>query len=162
MCALPPSRREFIRNLGLSVAAALASAGIAGKAGAAVPLDVIEGMRVTEKIRYPVPAADGVSIDKKNEVILVRWQGSMYAFNLSCPHQNTALRWEESQHRFKCPKHKSRYEPSGTFVDGRATRGMDRFTIAMDGAGFVSVDVGAMHKQDQDAAGWNAATVRVT
>ena len=25
--------------------------------------------------------------------ILVRWSDQVYAFNLSCPHQNTALRW---------------------------------------------------------------------
>ena len=56
----------------------------------------------------------------------MRFQGVVYAFNLSCPHQNTALKWQPDDQRFQCPKHKSRYQPDGTFISGRATRGMDR------------------------------------
>ena len=44
-------------------------------------------------VNYALPPADGTLIDKPNEVILARHQGSVYAFALSCPHQNTALRW---------------------------------------------------------------------
>jgi len=38
-----------------------------------------------------VPASDGVQIDRDNQHIVVRWQNVGYAFNLACPHQNTAL-----------------------------------------------------------------------
>jgi nitrite reductase/ring-hydroxylating ferredoxin subunit len=109
---------------------------------------------------YPIPAADGVQIDRDQEVILVRWQGAVYAFNLSCPHQRTALRWNEGDSQFQCPKHHSKYRPDGTFVSGRATRGMDRFSVSRSGDEVV-VDVGAMHKEDQDEAGWTAAVVRL-
>ena len=45
---------------------------------------MIEALARTKKgISYTIPAADGVQIDKDNEVILVRWQNAMYAFNLS-------------------------------------------------------------------------------
>jgi Rieske Fe-S protein len=109
---------------------------------------------------YPIPAADGVQIDRDNQVILVRWQGAIYAFNLSCPHQNTALRWNAGDSQFQCPKHHSKYQPDGTFVSGRATRGMDRFTITRSGDNVV-VDVDAMHKEDKDPAGWAAAMLKV-
>lgn len=41
-------------------------------------------------------------------------------------------------------------------MSGRATRGMDRFTIIRSGDNVV-VDVDAMHKEDKDPAGWAAA-----
>lgn len=91
-------------------------------------------------------------------MILVRFEGHVYAFSLSCPHQNTALRWLPDDHRFQCPKHKSKYQPDGEFISGRATRGMDRFAIRRAGETVV-VDLAVLHKQDTDAAGWNAALV---
>ena len=110
--------------------------------------------------KYPIPAADTVNIDTKNEVILARSNGNVYAFTLSCPHQNTALRWLQKDARFQCPKHKSKYSPTGEFIDGRATRNMDRLPIALEG-NLVSVDVLHEIKSDQDAAKWAAAFVKV-
>lgn len=161
-CALPPSRREFIRNLSITVAGALASVGVSRRVAAELPVSAIEALSSgTRSHVYPVPATDGAQIDRANELILVRWEKAVYAFNLSCPHQNTALRWNEKDRRFKCPKHNSRYEPDGTFVDGRATRGMDRFGVALEGAS-IAVDTASMHKQDVDPAGWTSAVVRLT
>ncbi len=123
------------------------------------PLHALE--RRGQRVNYPIPAADSVAIDADNQVILVRWDGKVYAFNLSCPHQNTALRWQEDEKRFQCPKHKSRYEPNGTFISGRATRGMDRLAIRREGAGVV-VDLDTMYKQDEDRAGWEGAVVTLS
>jgi nitrite reductase/ring-hydroxylating ferredoxin subunit len=105
---------------------------------------------------YSVPAAEGVTIDTNNEVILVRTHDHIYAFALSCPHQNTALRWHADDGRFQCPKHKSLYQPDGTFIEGRATRGMDRYAIKREGANIV-VDLEKVFEQDKDLAGWTAA-----
>jgi Rieske Fe-S protein len=99
-----------------------------------------------------------VQIDKDNQVILVRWEDHIYAFNLSCPHQNTALRWSSGDSQFQCPKHHSKYRPDGGFISGRATRAMDRFTLSRTGNEIV-VNIGAMHKDDVDHAGWAAAVV---
>jgi Rieske Fe-S protein len=93
-------------------------------------------------------------------VILARWQGSVYAFALACPHQNTALKWLDADQRFQCPKHKSKYRPDGSFIEGRATRGMDRFSLKRDGAG-IAVDLGEIHEQDTDASGWASAFVKL-
>lgn len=109
-------------------------------------------------IRYPLPAGDGVMIDKQNDVILVRWKGSVYAFNRSCPHQNTALTWQEEDSRFQCPKHKSRYQPDGTFISGRATRAMDRLAVRLEGSQVV-VDVDTMYQQDKNPREWAAAVI---
>jgi Rieske Fe-S protein len=144
-CELSGTRREFLR---FGVAAALS-------------IHSLSAIRIgPDSVTYPVPAADGAHIDRDNEVILLRWQNAIYAFALSCPHQHTALRWIEKDARFQCPKHKSKYQPDGTFISGRATRGMDRFSLQQVGETIV-VDLKTLHKQDRDLSGWNAAVVRI-
>lgn len=159
------SRREFLREAAVTVAGIAAALGFA-RGASALPAHFTVGAtraatRTGDELSYPIPAADGALIDRDAQVIVVRWQNAVYAFNLSCPHQNTSLRWDETDRRFQCPKHHSQYQPDGAFISGRATRGMDRFTIRRNGDKVV-VDVNAMHKQDVDAAGWNAAVVRLS
>lgn len=108
--------------------------------------------------RYPIPAADGTSIDMRRQVILVRDAGALYAFALSCPHENTALRWKAREKRFQCPRHESRYTPDGTFTSGRATRNMDRFPISRAGNEVV-VDLTKVYRSDAEAALWKAARI---
>jgi Rieske Fe-S protein len=124
-------------------------------------LPVIAGMRISaEEKSYPIPAADGAQIDKDTDVILSRVQGKVFAFNLACPHQNTAIRWDGGKSRFQCPKHKSIYTPEGVFVEGRATRGLDRFAVRKDGNSIV-VSLDSLYEQDKDADKWSKAFVVV-
>jgi arsenite oxidase small subunit len=163
-CAIDPDRRDFVRALGTAVAS-LALLGLLPRDADAASLRGISSLaprardRRDEK-RYPIPATDGVSIDKDNEVIVARANGKVYAFALACPHQNTALRWNADDHQFQCPKHKSRYRDDGTFIEGRATRNMDRLTIRRDGATLV-VDVDGLIQQDEHPKEWDAAFVAV-
>jgi nitrite reductase/ring-hydroxylating ferredoxin subunit len=146
-CADCPSRRDF-----LQIVAALGFA--------ALPVLFVESVEAANEQKYPFPAADGVTIDRKQQVIIVRTQGHVYAFNLSCPHENTALKWLPKDMRFQCPKHESRYQPNGTFMSGRATRNMDRLTIRRDGDALFA-DLSHIIKSDTDPAGWAAATIPV-
>lgn len=126
---------------------------------AALMLPVIAGVRVSrDQKAYPVPATDGVMIDKDEDVIISRTQGKVFAFNLACPHQNTALKWDGGKTRFQCPKHKSIYTPEGVFVEGRATRGMDRFAVHRDG-GSIVVNLDTLYEQDKDGDKWTKAFV---
>jgi Rieske Fe-S protein len=111
---------------------------------------------------YAIPVADGAQIDKDNQVILVRWQNAIYGFSLSCPHQNTALRWDDRDHTFECPKHHSKFTANGSYIpgSGRATRDMDRLPIQLDGAA-VTVDVDTVYQEDTDAPRWAAAVVKL-
>lgn len=160
-CGIEPDRRAFLGRAAAAAAAALAGLGLSSREAAALPIRLVAGIRLAGKgVRYPIPAADWVSIDREHEVIVVRSQGAMYAFALSCPHQNTALRWLDDEKMFQCPKHKSRYQPDGTFISGRATRNMDRLPISRDGDA-VMVDVDHAYESDQDGAGWGAAVVKL-
>jgi len=155
-------RREFLR----AGALALASLGLLG-AGArtADAMELAEVSPLAERTgdarnekRYPIPATDGVSIDKDNDVIIARAAGKVYAFALSCPHQNTALRWNADEKQFQCPKHKSRYRADGQFIEGRSTRDMDRLAVHKDGQTLV-VDVDTLYQQDLNAAQYAAAFI---
>lgn len=140
-----PDRRRFL----LTSATALAS------------LATVVPLRATAaEARYPVPAADGASIDAARQVILMRDSGAVYAFALSCPHENTALKWRARDKRFQCPRHESKYTPDGTFTSGRATRNMDRFPISRAGTEIV-VDLSKVYRSDADQAHWQAAVVRL-
>lgn len=152
-------RRAFLRDAAGAVATALLFLGAREAEAASLPLAFVRPTDVRGGERtYPLPATDGATIDKEAEVIVVRWQGHAYAFALSCPHQKTALRWLEKDARFQCPKHKSKYRPDGAFISGRATRGMDRYGIRRNGESVI-VSLDALHRQDEDPAGWAAATV---
>lgn len=146
-CALQRGRRQFLED---SLRMAFGALTIRFGAGFRLP-----GLAT---VRYPTPPLDGVTIDKKQQVILVRFQGKAYAFALSCPHQNTALKWRDEDHRFQCPKHKSQYDPDGTFLKGRATRNMDRLPIRSEGKELV-VDVDHVFESDKDPKGWAGAMV---
>ena len=111
-------------------------------------------------LRYPIPPADGATIDVGNEVILVRTGGRCMAFVLSCPHQRAMLRLTVGDTAFRCPKHKSAYRLDGAYIRGRATRSMDRLAIAQD-AGEIVVYLGVVIRSDTEPAKWAAASVAI-
>ncbi|HEY8062632.1 MAG TPA: Rieske (2Fe-2S) protein [Gemmatimonadales bacterium] len=160
-CPLAPDRREFLKQATLAAIGALVAAGMpSALAAATVPRLVSPRYRIGSNPTYPIPAEDGVQIDTANEIILVRWQNAVYAFNLACPHQKVALRWNQGDTQFQCPKHHSKYQPDGTFVSGRATRNMDRFSVSRAG-NEILVNVDSMHKSDADTAGWTASVIHL-
>jgi len=150
------SRREFLWSACFTVTAA--ALGLDGADLRALPVAFVDGAQAGKERRYPVPSADGVTIDRKEQVIIVRYQGHLYAFNLSCPHENTALKWLPKDMRFQCPKHDSKYQPTGIFMSGRATRNMDRLAIRKD-ADALYVDLSHIIKSDTDPSAWAAATL---
>lgn len=153
------ARRAFLRDAALLASSALVMLG-ASPAGAVAAGFGRALRRLGGALVYAVPGEDGATIDEENQVILVRWEGALYAFALSCPHQNTALRWHARDARFQCPKHKSKYRPDGVFISGRATRSMDRFAIALRD-GEVHVDLDTLYQQDESPDAWSAALVRL-
>jgi nitrite reductase/ring-hydroxylating ferredoxin subunit len=153
----PEGRRDFLKDSLATVAAALMTIAAAPLDALAIPIRAGAAIRIWgNEHSYPVPPADGAVIDKHNEVILVRYAGAVYAFALSCPHQNTGLRWLGDDSRFQCPKHKSKYQPDGTFMSGKATRNMDRYAVRRKGKHIV-VDLGVLIRSDKEPERWAAA-----
>ncbi|HEV8446032.1 MAG TPA: Rieske (2Fe-2S) protein [Gemmatimonadaceae bacterium] len=159
-CAAIP-RRDFLREAGLFAAGVLVALGAAPSRAFATPIEFISATRDgREDKTYPIPAQDGVQIDKDAEVMLTRWQNKVYAFALACPHQNTALHWQDKDQQFECPKHHSRFDMQGVYIkdSGRATRGLDRLAIRKDGNNVV-VNVDKLFQEDDDEANWKTAFV---
>ncbi len=152
-------RRSFLRDAAALVGAAVLGLGGAPSAASAMSVRLVRALGVNGDERsYPIPAADGATIDRDAEVIIMRFQQHRYAFSLSCPHQHTALRWMAAEGRFQCPKHHSRYQPDGLFISGRATRNMDRFALRKDDGKLV-VDLEKLYRADKNPAEWSAASV---
>lgn len=154
-------RRAFFREAAVAAAAAFAALGIVASEARALPVRAASALSARGDERtYPIPGEDGATIDKEESVIVVRWQSAVYVFSLACPHQNTALKWEQREAQFQCPKHHSKYRPDGSFIEGRATRGMDRFAVRRDGDKVV-VDLDKLYQQDSDPAEWKAAVIQL-
>jgi nitrite reductase/ring-hydroxylating ferredoxin subunit len=155
-CAL--GRRAFLRDAGLIAAGALVALGMSPARAAALPLELVAALDgASDEKSYPIPATDGAQIDKANAVILARHEGKMYVFSLACPHQNTAIHWYDKEKQFECPKHHSKYRPDGTFIEGRATRGLDRFAVKKNGDNIV-VDLDKLFEEKKDEA-WTTAFI---
>jgi nitrite reductase/ring-hydroxylating ferredoxin subunit len=151
------SRREFLKCTGTVFS--LAMLGLDATSAVALPVSMgAKGAAAGSERRYPIPASDGVTIDKSNQVIIVRYQSGVYAFNLACPHENNALKWLPKDNRFQCPKHQSQYQPTGNFTSGRATRNMDRLGVSREDNALV-VDLNKFFQSDKNPAGWAAAVV---
>jgi Rieske Fe-S protein len=158
-CAGARTRRQDLGEISSAVLAAMAGVALWPETAAAVPVAPGSGPEVGPgELAYPMPATDGVTIDREQQVIVVRFQGAVYAFNLACPHENTALRWRKRDGRFQCPRHESQYQPDGTFIQGRATRNMDRFAVRRSGDTLI-VDVNHLFHSDEQAGEWSTAEV---
>jgi nitrite reductase/ring-hydroxylating ferredoxin subunit len=150
-------RRAFLQTAGC-FATTLAILGLLGRDASAVEVSFATGVQAGNERTYPIPAADGVTVDREAQVILVRTNGVVAAMALSCPHQNASVKWLPNDHRFQCTRHDSQYTPDGTYTSGRATRNLDRFPVRRDGS-TLHVDITKVFHSDQDAAGWTAASV---
>jgi nitrite reductase/ring-hydroxylating ferredoxin subunit len=160
-CDAGSGRRAFLARAALAVGSAFLALGATERDAVAMPMSRAIGLRrMGGTVTYPVPVADGATIDDANEMIIVRYRGAVYAFDLSCPHQHTALKWMGDEGRFQCPKHKSKYQPDGVFISGRATRNMDRHPIKMEN-GKILVEVDLILQSDKDQTAWTTAMIKV-
>ena len=59
-----------------------------------------------------------------------------------CPHLGCLYKWVESNSRFECQCHGSKYTHDGYYIEGPAPRSLASFNIAIEN-GDVVVDTGA-------------------
>ena len=69
----------------------------------------------------------------------------LVALYQKCPHLGCRVPDCASSRWFECPCHGSQYNQVGEKKGGPAPRGMDRFSISVDGAGNVDVDTGTVY-----------------
>jgi nitrite reductase/ring-hydroxylating ferredoxin subunit len=159
-CPLSVDRRSFLRDTALAALASLTTVAVSPALAHAVrPVRPVRAAGL-ERL-YQIPAADSVSIDEDNEVILVRWQKRAYAFSSRCTHRGAPLQWRENEGRVFCPKHKARFRPDGAHDSGRRARDLDRYGIRRRGDA-LAIDLAVLHRADDDVAAWSRAFVALT
>jgi Rieske Fe-S protein len=151
------SRREFLQQSGCGLFT-LAALGLAGDA--VLPVSAIAGVESGKEKTYPIPATDGVNIDRGSSVMIVRYTGHVYAFSMACPHENAAVKWVAKEHRFFCTKHDSEYTPDGIYMTGHSTRNLDRFPVRRDGDSVI-VSLNRVFHSDANKAAWTSADIEV-
>jgi len=160
-CPLLTDRRLFLRSMASLAGAALLGAAFSPASALATNIAAATpNGRVGTRARYDLPPADGVMVDEANEVIIARWQGQVYAFSSRCTHRGARLEWHPDEARVFCPKHKARFRADGQHDSGRSTRALDRYDVHLEGSAVV-VDLGVLHRVDQDPVAWGAAVARI-
>ena len=154
-CALH-DRRDFLR-VGLMAVGALAALGATPDRLAALERTFAAGRVDGNDLRFPLPTADGATIDRANNLILARFGGAAMAFVLECPHRGENVRWEGDNNRFFCPKHESTFQPDGARIQGKAERGLDRYAIRREGNELVVTTTQKIRSTNAEA--WAAAKV---
>ena len=158
-CAGADGRRDFLKHAAALVAGALA--GVAGGAARASALVVTPGQAISKvgsQLTYPLPAGDGATVDRDNDVAIARVQNTVVALSLKCPHTGGELRWKPPVNRYECSRHDSKFEPPGVYISGKAKRNMDRFGLKRDGDTVV-VNTAQPIRSDTQRAQWDAAAL---
>ena len=158
-CPARLDRRAFLRDTALFVAGAMAASGLAPSLAFAEQARFIEPLTAIGRERgFPVPVADGVSVDDSNHLVLVRSRDKLYAFSLECPHRGRMLEWQPGGRQFYCPKHKARFSPAGANIGGRRTSALDRYALRRDGSQVV-VSLDRVLSEKDTPAEWAGAVV---
>jgi nitrite reductase/ring-hydroxylating ferredoxin subunit len=158
-CPLATNRRQFFRDTGLAVLAALVASGLRPGIAFARLVTDIRPVRTNGNLRsYIIGESDGVMIDADNDLILARSQGRVYAFSMRCPHKGARLVWHNDESRIYCPKHKARFFAHGEHASGRRSRNLDRYPLWRQGREIV-VDTGTLYREDKDGSAWQAAVI---
>jgi Rieske Fe-S protein len=151
------SRRVFLQQGGCGLIT-LAAMGLAGDV--LLPVSAIAGAGSAKEKTYPIPASDGVNIDRGSSLMIVRYANHVYAFSMACPHEQAAVKWVAKERRFYCTKHDSQYTADGIYRTGHATRNLDRFPLRKEGESVV-VSLDRVFHSDANKAAWDAATIEV-
>jgi cytochrome b6-f complex iron-sulfur subunit len=60
-----------------------------------------------------------------------RTENGLIALYGVCTHLGCLPRWEPGTERFECPCHGSKFELDGSYIEGPAPRGLDRFVVTI-------------------------------
>lgn len=76
---------------------------------------------------------DTATYIREGRLWLVNANNRFFALSQKCPHLGCRVPFCDSSGRFECPCHGSVYDIGGEWIHGPAPRGMDRFTLSLDG-----------------------------
>ena len=95
--------------------------------------------------QYPAEALPKAAAVYDEAILSGMREYGLVALYQKCPHLGCRVPDCASSRWFECPCHGSQYNQVGEKKAGPAPRGMDRFSISVDGANNVSVDTGTVY-----------------
>ena len=125
---------------------------------AALGLVTLEGGLATFQFMYPrfregelggkftLGAASGLpaleappKADPDGKFWLVNTDAGPKAIYMVCTHLGCLYKWEQSNNRFECPCHGSKFSREGFYIEGPAARSLDQFIVEVEAGGVVAV-----------------------
>lgn len=128
-----PSRREFLYYIwGASMALLLGQVG-AGLIWFALPRfaeGTFGGVFTLAPDKVPLPDTAPISVPE-GRFHITQPGGGLLALYGVCTHLGCLPKWSETNERFECPCHGSKFELSGEYIEGPAPRNLDRFRVTV-------------------------------
>jgi cytochrome b6-f complex iron-sulfur subunit len=124
-----PSRREFLYYIwGASILLALgeATAGLIWFAYPRFKAGEYGGTFSIPGTDVPAPGAGPVAKPEGRFWLSNPTEGFVALYAV-CPHLGCLPKWVDTNFRFECPCHGSKYQLTGLYIEGPAPRSMDRF-----------------------------------
>lgn len=140
-----PTRREFLYYIwGASIALLLGQVGAGvlwfafprfkeGEFGGIFPVDPAE---------MPALGDAPKSIPSGRFHVSSTDQGLMVLYGV-CTHLGCLPKWVPTNERFECPCHGSKFRANGTYIEGPAPRGLDRFPVKITYADGTEAETGS-------------------
>ncbi len=142
-----PSRREFLYHIwGASIVLLLGQA-TAGLIWFALPIfkeGTFGGVFNFPTDRLPQQNVQPVSVPEGRFHVSYTSEGVVALYGV-CTHLGCLPKWVETNGRFECPCHGSKFQLSGAYIEGPAPRALDRFRTTVvfeDGTTATTNDAG--------------------
>ena len=137
------NRKEFMQLFGLGAASLLASACLGGcntaTGSKSTPVPVATGVNTTLDLTSATsaPLNDAsvgyVYADSRAIIVAKTTAGTYLAFQAPCPHQGTAVYFNQAQAHFICPNHNAIFNLSGSVLSGPVSSGLRQYTVTQSG-----------------------------
>ncbi len=89
----------------------------------------------TRPVTYEMTVQDGYTIAQRKYSVYVyrRMDGSVVAFDTSCPHLGCRVEFKPRKQRYVCPCHGGVFDAEGNLVSGPPPRGLTRLPVQIEG-----------------------------
>lgn len=125
-------RKEFISNIGITLAAICTGCLAACSKSSSTPASVNFNVNLSSSL---LNVGDSL---KQNGVIIVRLAAtndpaSFSAVQVACTHEGASINYNKPANIFICPLHGSRFALNGAVLQGPATNALQQFNVSVSG-----------------------------
>lgn len=105
-----------------------------------------EGKTLTVEI----PEVNTAVVLKEDNLVISRLANHIYALTNVCNHLGCLVSFDKENKQITCPCHGSKFSLDGTYIEGPAKRGLDRYKIILTENGKLTIDMSTYFKDGTD------------